>query len=297
MEVREEQRLRVRNGRGFFAALDQSGGSTPKTLRRYGIPESDYSGEEEMFAKVHEMRARIMADKAFGGDRIIAAILFEGTMDRDVQGQRAPTYLWQRKRIVPFVKVDKGLDKLVGGARLMKPIPDLDEMLERAREAGVYGTKMRSVIVEANAASIERIVEQQFELARRIFRAGLTPIVEPEISIDSPNKPDAERMLRASLIDHLDRLVEREKVIFKLTLPEVPNYYAGFTRHRRVERVVALSGGYSRSEANSRLEQNHDVIASFSRALTEDLRHAQSDEEFSATLKDTVESIYQASVT
>ena len=297
MSAFEEQMIKMKNGRGFLAALDQSGGSTPKALSLYGVEESEYSGEKEMFDKVHEMRTRIITDPSFDGDRILGSILFEGTMDREVEGEPTPSYLWERKKIVPFVKVDKGLDKEANGVQLMKPMPDLDNLLSRAKGKGVYGTKMRSVIAEAKQSGIEQIVVQQFELARRIWNAGLVPIVEPEVSIKCPQKADAERLLRAALQDNLEKLVSGEQVIFKLTLPEESNYYQSLVHHDKVIRVVALSGGYSRSEANQRLSQNNGVIASFSRALSEDLHASQSAEEFSKALDKTVDSIYQASMT
>lgn len=286
---------RVREGEGFFAALDQSGGSTPKTLDLYGIGEHGYKGVEEMFDKVHEMRARIISDKAFDGDRIIAAILFENTVDRTVEGQPTAEYLWERKRIVPFLKVDKGLEPASNGSQLMKPIPGLDPLLEKAKSKGVFGTKMRSVISEAEEEAIEAVVDQQFELARQIWKGGLVPIVEPEVSIHSPSKAAAERLLRKSLLSHLDALDAEVRVVLKITLPEDDDFYRPCIEHDRVLRVVALSGGFTKDVANSRLMRNHGLIASFSRALTEGLKVHQSDEEFSAWLDQTIGDIYDAS--
>lgn len=293
----DQQLEKMRTGRGFVAALDQSGGSTPKALLDYGIDESAYANEQEMFDLVHAMRARIVTSPAFAGERILGAILFEQTMDRQIEGRPTAEYLWKQKSIVPFLKIDRGMGEKSQGVQLMKDMPDLDTLLKRAKQAGIFGTKMRSVIHHANAAGIQTVVSQQFEYARRIFAAGLIPIVEPEISIKSPEKAEAEALLRQSLLDHLERLDGEEKVIFKLTLPEKPGFYEPCQRHARVVRVLALSGGYSRDEANDRLAKNKGMVASFSRALVEGVSANQSDKEFAATLGRSIESIYQASVT
>ena len=288
---------RMRDGLGFVAALDQSGGSTPKALRLYGIEESAYSSESEMFDLIHQMRTRIMTSPAFTGDRILGAILFEMTMERQVEGMGSAEYLWTRKQIVPFLKVDKGLAEPVDGAQVMKPMPDLDALLERALEHGVFGTKMRSVIALADAAGVEAVLDQQFEVGRRILQAGLVPIIEPEVDIHSPQKQQAEDLLKASLLQHLESIPEGRQVMLKLTLPSTADFYADLVAHPRVLRVVALSGGYSRQEADALLRANHGVIASFSRALTEGLSAQQSEEQFSATLDATIQSIYDASIT
>ena len=285
------------NGKGFIAALDQSGGSTPKALRLYGIEESAYSSEAEMFDLIHQMRARIMTSPAFGGDRVIGAILFEMTMDREVEGLGSAEYLWTRKQVVPFLKVDKGLADELDGAQVMKPIPGLDELLARALKHGVFGTKMRSVIKLANPAGVAAVVDQQFELGRQILAAGLVPIIEPEVDIHSPEKQAAEDLLKAALSAHLDTLPEGQQVMLKLTLPSTDDFYLDLVNHPRILRVVALSGGYSRQEADALLRRNHGVIASFSRALTEGLSAQQSDAEFNATLDATIQSIYDASIT
>ncbi len=283
--------------RGFIAALDQSGGSTPKALRLYGIEESSYAGDEQMFDLIHGMRTRIMTSPAFNGDRILGAILFEMTMDRQVEGLGSAEYLWSRKSIVPFLKVDKGLAEQVAGTQVMKPIPGLDDLLARALEHGVFGTKMRSVIAMADQSGIAAVVDQQFEIGRQILAAGLVPIIEPEVDIHSPQKQEAEDLLRSALVQHLDALSEGTQVMLKLTLPSTPDFYLDLVRHPRVLRVVALSGGYSRDEADTLLRANHGVIASFSRALTEGLSAQQSDAEFDATLDATIQSIYDASIT
>jgi fructose-bisphosphate aldolase, class I len=280
---------------GFIAALDQSGGSTPGALRLYGIPDSAYSGDTEMFRLMHQMRVRIMTAPAFTGAKVIAAILFEGTMDGEVRGQPTPTFLWQERGIVPFVKVDKGLQPENDGVSLMRPMPELDAVLTRAVKFGVFGTKMRSVINLPSKAGIAAIVQQQFDVAARIADHGLMPIIEPEVLIKSPDKAGAETILLAELTKRLDQLPDGRKVMLKLTLPEVPDLYAPLVRHARVTRVVALSGGYTRSEACTRLAANHGVIASFSRALAEDLRHAMSDAEFDAALAKSIDEIYLAS--
>jgi fructose-bisphosphate aldolase class I len=287
----------VRSGTGFIAALDQSGGSTPKALRLYGVDESRYATDREMFDRIHEMRTRIISSPSVSGDRIIAVILFEDTMNRQVEGRNTAEYLWEVKRVVPFLKVDKGLATEANGVQLMKPIPDLDELLARAAKEGVFGTKMRSFVRRADEAGVHEVVEQQFELAHQILDTGLVPILEPEIDINSPEKAAAEAMLRSAIRAHLDRLPSDRNVLLKLTLPDEDNFYREFVEHPRVVRVVALSGGYSRAEANERLARNHGVIASFSRALTEGLRIDQTDEEFDAVLDTSIASIHQASTT
>ncbi|HLT17135.1 MAG TPA: fructose bisphosphate aldolase [Acidimicrobiales bacterium] len=288
---------KVRNGRGFIAALDQSGGSTPKALRLYGIAEDEYSGEDEMFDLIHEMRSRIMTSPAFTGERIVGAILFEQTMDRQVAGRDTAEYLWEEKQVVPFLKVDKGLAEEADGVQLMKPIPDLDELLERAKAKKVFGTKMRSVIKLADEKGVAANVDQQFEIGRQILAAGLVPILEPEVDIKSPQKAEAEQLLKAAILRNLDQLPEGKQVMLKLTLPTVDGFYGDLVAHPKILRVVALSGGYTREEANERLARNKGVIASFSRAFTEGLTAQQSDEEFNATLDASVKSIYEASIT
>jgi len=292
-----EMLQKMATGKGFVAALDQSGGSTPKALRLYGVEESAYSGDEAMFDLIHAMRTRIMTSPAFTGDRILGAILFEMTMDRKVDGVGSAEYLWTRKSIVPFLKVDKGLADEADGAQVMKPMPDLDELLARAKEHGVFGTKMRSVISLANASGVDAVVDQQFEIGRRILDAGLMPIIEPEVDIHSPQKQEAEDLLHAALVRHLDALPDGRQVMLKLTLPSTDDFYLDLVEHPRILRIVALSGGYSRAEADALLRANHGVIASFSRALTEGLSAQQSDDEFNATLDATIQSIYDASIT
>jgi len=294
--MNEEQLAKVREGRGFIAALDQSGGSTPKALRLYGIQDDAWSGDDEMFTRMHEMRARIVTSRAFTGDRILGAILFEGTMDRAIEGRDSADYLWDVKRVVPFLKVDKGLADEQSGVQLMKPIPGLDELLQRAVGKRIFGTKMRSVIKLADEGGIKAIVDQQFEVGEQILAAGLVPILEPEVDIHSPEKAQAEALLKAAVLEHLGGLADQQ-VMLKLTLPDEDDFYADLVAHRNVLKVVALSGGYSREEANARLARNHGVVASFSRALTEGLFAGQSDEEFDATLDATIQSIYDASVT
>jgi fructose-bisphosphate aldolase class I len=281
---------------GFIAALDQSGGSTPKALSLYGIPESQYQGDEEMFRLMHAMRVRIMSAPAFTGDKVIGAILFERTMDGDVDGQAVPSYLWEKRGVVPFLKVDKGLNAEENGAQTMKPMPDLDALLSRGREKGIFGTKMRSVIAHADKAGIAAVVQQQFEVARQIIGHGLIPIIEPEVSIKSPTKQEAEAILRDEIAQQLDKLPSGENVMLKLTIPTVPDFYAPLIAHKSVIRVVALSGGYSRADACEKLTHNHGMIASFSRALTENLRVTMSDEDFNASLAETIDQIYTASV-
>jgi len=286
---------KVQTQAGFIAALDQSGGSTPKALRLYGVPEDAYDSEEAMFRKVHEMRTRIITSPAFGGDRILAAILFEDTMDREIDGKPTARYLWEELNVVPILKVDKGLADETNGVQLMKTIPNLDFLLGKARNHGVFGTKMRSVIKQANAKGIADIVDQQFEIGRHIIAAGLVPIIEPEIDIHCPNKAEAEDLLLRELMKHLDALDEGELVMLKLTLPEKDNLYAECIAHPRTLKVVALSGGYSREEANARLARQEGMVASFSRALSEGLSAGQSDEEFNRTLDRSIESIFKAS--
>ncbi|MEQ9021304.1 MAG: fructose bisphosphate aldolase, partial [Pseudomonadales bacterium] len=274
--VFDQQFEKVANAEGFIAALDQSGGSTPKALRLYGVEENSYSGDEEMFALVHQMRTRIITSPSFDGRRILGAILFENTLDRDIEGQSSASYLWEQKNIVPFLKVDKGLMDEADNVQVMKPMPDLAAVLEKAKSQGVFGTKMRSVIKGANAEGIARVVDQQFEVGKQIVAAGLIPIIEPEIDIRSTTKAESEALLKIELLKHLDALQPDQKVMLKLTLPEQTDFYKECIEHPNVVRVVALSGGYSRNEANSRLVQNTGLIASFSRALTEGLSAQQS---------------------
>jgi fructose-bisphosphate aldolase class I len=280
---------------GFIAALDQSGGSTPGALRLYGIPDSAYSGDTEMFALIHAFRVRIMTSPAFTGEKVIATILFEGTMDGQVQGEAVPAFLWNKRGVVPFVKVDKGLQAESDGVSLMRPMPELDVLLSRAVKLGVFGTKMRSVINLPSKAGIAAIVAQQFEVAARIDRHGLMPIIEPEVSIKSPDKAGAEAILLAELTRELDALPRGRQVMLKLTIPDVSDLYAPLIKHERVARVVALSGGYTRAEACQRLAKNHGMIASFSRALAEGLARSMSDDEFNATLAGAINDIYSAS--
>jgi fructose-bisphosphate aldolase, class I len=293
--MNQDQFDKISNGRGFIAALDQSGGSTPKALKNYGINEDAYSNDEEMFRVMHEMRSRIMRSPAFNGDRILAAILFEDTMNRDIEGKPSADYLWNVKNVVPIIKVDKGLADEVDDVQVMKPIPGLDDLLERAVAKGFFGTKMRSVIKDANQKGIDAIADQQFEVGRQIADAGLVPILEPEIDIGSPHKAEAEAMLKKALLDRLEQWPSDKYLMFKLTLPEEDNFYSELVDHPNVARVVALSGGYSREEANRRLSRNKGVVASFSRALTEGLSAQQSDEEYDKTLDASIQSIYDAS--
>ncbi len=293
-----EKLQKVATGKGFIAALDQSGGSTPKALALYGVVESEYSGETEMYDRVHEMRTRIMTSPAFDGDRVLGAILFEGTLDRTVEGLPTATYLWERRGVVPFVKVDQGLaDEDADGVQMMKDIPGLDALLARARDAGVFGTKMRSVIKRATPEGVQRVVDQQFAVGLRIVAAGLVPILEPEVDIHAPDKAEAEALLRDALLAGLDAVPADAKVMFKLTLPEVDDFYASLVAHPRVLRVVALSGGYSRDEANARLSRNRGVIASFSRALADGLNAKMDAAEFDAALDASVAAIHAASAT
>jgi fructose-bisphosphate aldolase class I len=293
----EQQKAKFRTQDGFIAALDQSGGSTPKALRLYGVPESAYSNDTEMMDLIHAMRTRIITSPSFNGDRILAAILFEATMDRDVDGRPTAEYLWDVKKVVPILKVDKGLAEEAHGVQLMKPIPGLDALLAKARSKGIFGTKMRSVIKQADPAGIKAIVDQQFEIGRQIIAAGLVPIIEPEVDIKCPDKAKAEELLKAEIMAQLDQLPEGQLVMLKLTLPEVDDLYADCIAHPRVLKVVALSGGYERGEANRRLERQHGMVASFSRALTEGLSAQQTEAEFNAALDASIESIYRASKT
>ena len=291
-----DQVKQMQTGAGFVAALDQSGGSTPKALRLYGVEESEYASETEMYDLIHAMRSRIAQAPAFTGDKVIGAILFEKTMDRQMNGKDSGDYLWQDRRVVPFLKVDKGLKDEEDGARLMKPMDGLDDLLKRAVDKGMFGTKMRSVIDAANSAGIAANVAQQFEIGKQILGHGLVPILEPEVTISIADKAEAEDILRDTIAAQLDALDPSQNIMLKLTLPENANHYAPLVDHPRVMRVVALSGGYSRDEANTRLAKNKGVIASFSRALTEGLSAQQSDPDFSATIADTIDSIYQASI-
>jgi fructose-bisphosphate aldolase class I len=293
--VNQQQADKMTSGKGFIAALDQSGGSTPKALVQYGIEESSYSSEEQMFDLIHQMRSRIITSPAFDGDRILAAILFEQTMDRDIDGEPSATFLWQRKGVVPILKIDKGLAEEADGVQLMKPIPGLDDLLARAVQHGIFGTKERSVIGAANPAGIAAIVDQQFEVADQVLASGLIPILEPEVTISIPDKEKAEAILRDAITSHLDDISDGTQVMLKLSLPTVANYYRPLIEHPRVMRVVALSGGYSRAEADALLAENSGLIASFSRALTEGLSAEQSDAEFNTTLDRAIQSIYEAS--
>ena len=293
----EQQKRKMRTQDGFIAALDQSGGSTPKALNLYGIANDAWHNDDEMFAVVHQMRTRIVTTPAFNGDRILAAILFENTMDRDVQGLATADYLWNVKRVVPILKVDKGLADEKDGVQLMKPMPGLGALLAKAKGKRIFGTKMRSVIKQANPAGVNAIVEQQFETGRQIVAAGLVPIIEPEVDIKCPDKAAAEKLLKAGLMRHLDGLAADQVVMLKLTLPEQDNLYADCIAHRNVLRVVALSGGYSRDEANRRLARQKGMVASFSRALVEGLSAQQSDAAFDEAMDESIQSIFEASRT
>ena len=295
--LNEQQLQKMKTHPGFIAALDQSGGSTPNALRLYGITEGAWSNEDEMFALVHQMRTRIITSPSFTGERILAAILFENTMDRDIEGQPTADYLWNMKRVVPFLKVDQGLAAEKEGVQLMRPMPALAALLAKAKAQGIFGTKMRSVIKQANAASIKDIVRQQFEVAEQISAAGLVPIIEPEVDIHCPDKAEAEEVLKAALLAALNALPGEQLVMLKLTLPEQDDFYAACIRHPKVVRVVALSGGYTREEANRRLRRQHGMVASFSRALVEGLTAQQSDAEFNAWLDTYIQSIFEASNT
>ena len=291
-----EKLEKMRNGKGFIAALDQSGGSTPKALKLYGIDENEYSNDEEMFDLIHKMRTRIIKSSAFNDTKILGAILFEQTMDRKIDGKYTADFLWEEKGVLPFLKVDKGLEELEDGVQTMKPMPELDELLKRANERHIFGTKMRSVIKKASQTGIEKVVNQQFEVANKIIAAGLVPIIEPEVDIHNTDKAECETILKNEIKKHLDKLPETSNVMLKVTLPTVENFYEDLTRHPRVVRIVALSGGYPREKANEILSKNKGIIASFSRALTEGLSAQQSDEEFNKTLESTIEGIYEASV-
>ena len=292
-----EQLNKMRSGQGFIAALDQSGGSTPKALRLYGIEESEYSGDAQMFDLIHAMRTRMIKSPAFTGERVLGAILFEGTMDRDIDGVGSAQFLWANKGVIPFLKVDKGLADDANGVQVMKPMPELDSLLGRAVAKGIFGTKMRSVIKLANKAGIDAVVKQQFEVGRQILAAGLVPIIEPEVDINSPEKGAAEDLLKAAIASELAQQPADKPVMLKLTLPNTDDFYLDFVKHPSVLRVVALSGGYSREDANAKLSRNHGMIASFSRALTEGLSAKQSEAEFNAMLDSTIAGIYAASIT
>jgi fructose-bisphosphate aldolase, class I len=295
--VNQEQQDKMGSGKGFVAALDQSGGSTPKALALYGIGKDSYTSDEAMFALMHDMRSRIIASPSFGGDRILGAILFEDTMDRQIQGRDTAEYLWSVKGVVPFLKVDKGLASEADGVQVMKPMPDLDPLLARAAGKGVFGTKMRSVIKLADDGGVKAIVDQQFAIGRQILSHGLVPIIEPEIDIHSPQKAEAEALLKAAILQQLEDIGSDQVVMLKLTLPDSDDFYSELVGHPKVLRVVALSGGYSREEATRRLARNHGVVASFSRALTEGLSAQQSDEEFNAALDESIAEIFAASLT
>lgn len=287
---------RIHTGKGFIAALDQSGGSTPKALLQYGIKEDSYSNDEEMFAMVHEMRTRIIKSPAFDSKHILGAILFENTMDRTIDGQFTADYLWEKKGVVPFLKVDKGLADLENGVQIMKPMPELDSLLQRAARKNIFGTKMRSVIKEANPEGIKKVVEQQFEVGKQILAAGLVPIIEPEVDIHSADKQQSEQILKEEILKQLAALDQDAKVMLKLSIPTEDNFYRELIEDPHVVRVVALSGGYDQKEANERLARNHGVIASFSRALSEGLTAQQTDEEFNSMLSHSIQGIYEASI-
>ncbi|HVF11551.1 MAG TPA: fructose bisphosphate aldolase [Actinomycetota bacterium] len=295
--MNEEQVEKLRKGQGFIAALDQSGGSTPKALQIYGVEEDAYSGDEEMFTVMHQMRSRIITSPSFNGERILGAILFENTMDRSIDGKGSADYLWEVKNVVPFLKVDKGLGDEQQGVQLMKPMPDLDVLLDRAKEKGVFGTKMRSVIKVADEEGVRATADQQFEIGQQILAKGLVPILEPEVDIKSPSKAEAEDLLKARILENLADIDEGQQIMLKLTLPEKENFYSELVEHPRVLRVVALSGGYSREEANRRLAANKGVVASFSRALTEGLSANQDEKDFDAALDASIGSIFEASIT
>jgi fructose-bisphosphate aldolase, class I len=293
----ETQAAKIRNQPGFIAALDQSGGSTPKALKLYGIEENTYSGDQQMMDLVHQMRSRIVTSPVFTGERIAGAILFEATMDRDFGGKPAADYLWNTKKVVPFLKIDKGLADEANGVQLMKPMPTLDDLLKKAKSKGIFGTKERSVIKQNNPEGIKAVVKQQFEIARQVLAQGLVPIVEPEVDIKNPDKKGSEEVLKKEIIAELDKLPANQQVMLKLTIPEVDNLYADLVKHPRVLKVVALSGGYSRDEANKRLARQNGMIASFSRALSEGLSAQQSDDQFNKALDTAIQSIYDASKT
>lgn len=296
LPMNTKQLERIRTGKGFIAALDQSGGSTPKALKQYGVTESSYSGEEEMYELVHEMRTRIIQSPAFDSRYILGAILFENTMDRKIDDQLTADYLWEQKGIVPFLKVDKGLADLEDGVQVMKPMPDLDKLLDRAVERNIFGTKMRSVIKEASSSGIKKVVEQQFALGSQIAAKGLVPIIEPEVDIHSADKQDSEKILKDEIVRALSKLGSDEKIMLKLSIPSEDNFYSDLMEDPHVVRVVALSGGYTQAEANERLTRNHGLIASFSRALSQGLLAGQTDEEFNRMLSKSVQDIYEASI-
>jgi len=295
--MNQEQLNRMQHDKGFIAALDQSGGSTPKALKAYGIDESAYHGDDEMFTRVHEMRTRIIKSPSFDKNEILAAILFENTMDRQIDGIFTADFLWEKKGIIPILKVDKGLAEEKDGVQLMKPIPGLDALLDRAKERHIFGTKMRSVIKQANPAGIRAIIDQQFEVGMQIVRKGLVPILEPEVDIHCPDKEKAEEIMLGAIKEHLAKLPADAKIMFKITIPTVDNLYEGIMKDPHVIRVVALSGGYTQDDANEKLARNRGLIASFSRALAQELRVSQSDAEFDAVLKKAVDGIYRASIT
>jgi fructose-bisphosphate aldolase class I len=297
VSINQEQLNKIKTQDGFIAALDQSGGSTPKALGLYGVTEDAWSNDDEMFQVVHDMRTRIITSPSFNGDRILGAILFENTMDRDIEGQPTADYLWDIKNVVPFLKVDKGLADEADGVQLMKPMPDLDALLAKANSKNIFGTKMRSVIKQSNPAGIAAIVQQQFDIGKQIIGAGLVPIIEPEVDIHCPDKAEAEKLLQAEIMKQLDALGGDQLVMLKLTLPEEDNLYSDCINHPNVVKVVALSGGYSRDEANARLRRNHNMVASFSRALSEGLKFQQTEDEFNSTLNDSIQSIFDASAT
>lgn len=294
--MNQEQVTRMREGKGFIAALDQSGGSTPKALSLYGVQESEYSGDVEMFDQIHAMRTRMVKSPAFSGEQVLGAILFEGTMDRQIDGVGSAEYLWKTKKVIPFLKIDKGLADENNGVQIMKPNPDLGALLDRAKAQGIFGTKMRSVIKVANKEGIKSVVVQQFEVGRQILAAGLVPIIEPEVDIHSPSKAEAEVILKAALLEELNKQPADQPVILKLTLPETDNFYAELVSHASVLRVVALSGGYTREDANAKLSRNNGMIASFSRALTEGLSAKQTDAEFNTMIGNSIAEIYSASI-
>lgn len=294
--MNEKQLDIMKNKKGFIAALDQSGGSTPKALKAYGINEDGYKNEDEMFTLVHDMRTRIIKSPAFNSDKILGAILFEQTMDREIDGKYTADYLWEEKGVVPFLKVDKGLEELENGVQLMKPIDNLDETLKRANERHIFGTKMRSVIQEANTTGIKEVIDQQFEVGQKIFDAGLIPILEPEVDINSPTKAEAEAIMKEEILKHLDKLKGDTLVMLKVTIPTEDDFYRELIDHERVVRVVALSGGYSRDDANKKLTKNPGLIASFSRALVENALYSQSEEEFNEEMEKSVGGIYDASI-
>ncbi len=297
MSTFNDQLEKVKTQNGFIAALDQSGGSTPKALRLYGVNEDTYSNDNEMFDKVHEMRTRIITSPSFNGERILGAILFENTLDREIEAKSSSHYLWQVKKVVPFLKVDKGLAEEEDGVQTMKPMPELDALLAKAQAQDVFGTKMRSVIKTANEAGIKRVVEQQFEIGQQIIQAGLVPIIEPEVDIHSESKAEAETLLKTHILQKLNQLNDNDKVMLKLTPPETAGFYKECIEHPNVLKVVALSGGYDREEANRRVSENQGMIASFSRALSQGLSAQQTEQEFDTTLDSSIQSIYQASLT